>query len=112
MNDLTKYITDAITTGQNLGFPYQGLTRMVTPYLLGETNDGRLVLHGFQFGGESSRGPIETPEQGGWRFFYLNELSVLNAGPGQAYPLDLAKAELEVYKAPKFISTVLALRPR
>lgn len=96
-----------------LQFPYQGLERQVCPYLLGKTKDDRLVLQGFQFGGQTSKGEILAPEFGGWRFFYLDEMpGAMVLGPGPWYPAPVQKAEgRPAYVPPKFITVVLALTP-
>ncbi len=92
-------------------FMYQGMIRKACPHLLGITKDNRMVCHGYQFGGGSSKGEV-TPETGGWRFFYLDEISEISFGdPAVWYPGDLKKSEVE-YKPPAFIIQILVVAPR
>jgi hypothetical protein len=113
MNDnfkaLIEHVGTAVCGGLNLGIQYQSLQRSVTPHLLGETRDGRYVLHGFQFDGMTSKGRIIDPAYGVWRWFYLDEIEALATGAGPSYPLGLQKSEPE-YEAPAFIVSVLAAR--
>lgn len=106
---LVKHVATAIEKGLNLGVQYQGLSRLVTPWLLGETRDTRTVLHAFQFGGMTSSGAIADPSQGVWRWLYLDEFEGLAAGAGPAYPMGLQKSE-EEFQAPAFITQVIAVR--
>lgn len=108
---VTDTIREAITLGHNLGISYKKYLRAVTPHLLAETNDGRLVMQGFQFGGDSSKGRIPGPDFGEWRWFYLEDVAAANHYRGPAYPLTLAKTETE-YKPPGFIKQILVMRKR
>ena len=107
--ELAKHLKGFIEAGWNVSINYQGKPRELTPYLLGQTKDNRIVLHGFQYGGESSKGPVASPEQGGWRFFYLDQIDGLWAGPGPQFPETLVKSEGD-YKPPAFIVMVMANR--
>ncbi len=106
---LVKHVTVAIQKGFNLGVQYKGLSRLVTPHLLGETRDGRIVLQAFQYGGATSKGVINNPSEGGWRYLYLDEFEGLAAGEGPSYPQDLQKNE-GPYQPPDFITGILAMR--
>jgi hypothetical protein len=108
MSELAKHLIAAIEKRQNVGITYQGRQRLVTPYMLGENNTGYLVLQGYQYGGESSKGPIESPDKGGWRYFYLQDITSLAVGDGPEFPQGLAKNE--DYAPPTFITAVLASR--
>ena len=104
-SNMTK-LTEAIRNKTPVSFYYQNTLRKVCPHLLGVTADERLVLHGYQYGGESSKGQV-TPESGGWRFFYLDLFEMTTLDPGGAwYPEQLKKAE-GPYQPPKFIAQVL-----
>lgn len=105
-------IIQAIQERRPLQFPYQGHVRIVCPYMLGETTATKgLVLHAYQYAGEGSKGPIKSPEAGSWRFFYLSELEsgIGILPPGTWYPPALQKAEDKPYKAPAFVTKILAL---
>jgi len=94
-------------------FRYQGHPRTYCPHMLGVANDGRVVVHAFQFGGGSSKGPV-TAEKGAWRFFYVgpdmgdvSEVARINTVPSW-YPESLAKSD-QPYQPPKFIAKVIAV---
>lgn len=107
---LIKCLSEAITTGLNIGVQYKGFQRFCTPHLLAETQDGRLVLQAFQYGGSSSKGPVDA-SNGGWRWLYIDEMDALAVGAGTSYPVDLQKAEGS-YAPPAFIVQILAMRNR
>jgi len=109
MVGLVDTLIDAIKQKISLKILYQGYIRDVSPYLLAESQKGSLVLHCFQFGGDSSQGPI-TVETGSWRFLYLDKLEFLSSAldPNCWYPQKLAKAEGE-YRPPPFIARVIAI---
>lgn len=106
----------AIETKRAVAFQYGGHERQVCPHLLAKTKDNRIVLHGFQFAGQGSKGPIPSPEEGTWRFFYLDQMDggqTLEVRRSNWYPPTLAKAEDgEAYKPPKFVTDVIAIAPR
>ena len=107
----------AIETKRSIHFKYGGHDRAICPYLLAKTNDGRMVVHGFQFAGQGSKGPIQSPEAGAWRFFYLDQMDAgqeVEVRRSNWYPPSLQKSEdiVEVYKPPKFVAQVIALAPR
>lgn len=106
--DLVEYLKVAIEDEMNIEVLYTGFKRVATPHSLAETRDGRVVLHCYQFGGDSSKGPV-TPESGGWRWLYLEQIESLAIGPGPTYPstMNLNKA---TYEPPQFIKSVLAMR--
>jgi hypothetical protein len=106
---LTSLITSMIEAKLSGCMTYQGHLREFSPYLLGVTKDGRLVLHAFQYGGASSKGPI-TPQNGAWRFFYLDEIEDPITPGGDWYPKDFQKSEGD-YRPPAFIATILAVTP-
>lgn len=108
MKELILNITRAITNKLPIAVFYKGDTRDICPHLLGETKDGRLVVHGFQFGGGSSKGPV-TPETGSWKYFYVDEIEGNGfIVPGEWLPTGLAKTEGD-YVPPAFIATVVAM---
>lgn len=114
---LIEWMSKAVEQKQLLKFEYQGFMREVCPHLLGVSKEGRLVLHAFQHAGSSSTGSVASPEEGNWRFFYLDQIPahqiVWNLGPGNWYPPKLAKTEAgKEYVPPRFIATVLALHPK
>lgn len=104
-------IAKAIENRRALIISHSGFTRKVCAHLLGETADGRTVIHAFQYGGKSSKGDI-TLKNASWRFFYINDIEALAASPtNEWYPLDLAKNE-EEYVPPAFVAKVVALAGR
>jgi hypothetical protein len=52
---------------------YQGHRREFCPHVLG-TKAGKARVLVFQFGGETSHGPIVSPQDGDWRCFEVAEL--------------------------------------
>jgi hypothetical protein len=102
----------SIENRRAIRFLYQGHVRYMCPHLLAKTKDDRLVVHGFQFAGASSRGEIATPEHGSWRFFYLDQVEDLRRAETQNwYPAQLKKSE-GPYRPPAFIAEVLAIIPQ
>ena len=112
--NLIELLKVAVESRCRVTMKYDGKVREICPHLLGETKDKGLVVHAFQFGGETGDGTITSPEKGGWRFFYLNKIEggLSLDGEGTAwYPDDLlAKTEEppKPYVQPKFITRVLA----
>lgn len=109
--ETARYIDHAIQNGVGLKFVYNGFERHVCPHMLGLSKDDRLVVHAFQYAGGDSKGGIERPEQGSWKFFYLDtfESQPLPLHPVNGwYPKDLKKAEGE-YKPPKFVKQIISL---
>lgn len=111
---LLKHVTEAIGTDMNLGIQYGGLSRLCTPWLLGQSADGRHVLHVFQWGGMTRDGAITHPSRGVWRWLYLDKFEGLSSGRGPVHPAlqPLEKADDAEWKKPAFIQTVIALRQR
>lgn len=112
MNPFLDFFVDAVEKQIPIRFSYQDHARFVCPFLLGKTAEGKLVLHAFQFAGSSSQGTVASPEQGQWRFFYLDQIhSNVDADETADrpwYPANLAKREDE-YTPPKFIREVVAI---
>ena len=110
MDLIPDVMMEAVKTRVPVTFKYQGHLRYVCPFLVGRTADNKLVLHGYQYGGSGSKGPIEHPELGQWRYFYLEDVpSVMLDHPGVWYPPIIAKSETGAYVPPKFIVEVLAI---
>lgn len=110
---MIELLTKAVSNKKVVRFNYDNTERVVCPHLLGNSKKG-LVLQAFQFGGASSDGVVEGPEQGGWRYFYLDRVNYLEVDNDSTewYPVpDLTKAETE-YKPPKFITEVIVAAPR
>lgn len=107
-----QYLIEQIQNRRSGSMTYSGLNRLYSPHMLGITNKGQLVVHAFQYGGDSSDGAVD-PSAGSWKFFYLNKIEALfPLGPMEPwFPADLVKSETP-YTAPKFIAKVLALAPR
>lgn len=101
-----QFLSDCMKSRMPVVLGYQKAQRQVCPHLLGKTKDGRIVLQGFQFGGGTSKGPIASPEQGQWRYFYLDEISfaATNTDLTSWYPAEVKKSE----KQSTFIVEVLA----
>jgi len=107
-------LIDAIERRAPVAIRYNGKLRYICPYMLGETGQKGHVLHAFQFAGETRNGLIGNPEDGAWRFFYLDKVEgwlVLPKEQWGWYPENLAKAEGE-YRPPPFVTKVLALNRR
>lgn len=111
---LVRYIELSISQKLPFSVMYQGHKRFVCPHLLGENAAGRLVLHAFQYAGGSSKGEIESPEKGEWRFLYLDGFESFPEGAWSEWlPAGLKKSDVEEkYVPPKFIVRVLAICPR
>jgi hypothetical protein len=110
-------LKSAVETKRQVSFKYGGFSRRVCPHMLAKTTDGRILLHGFQFAGQGSKGPIESPELGSWRYFYLDQFDAgqeLEVSRGNWYPPQLAKSEdiVQTYKPPKNAAEIIALTPR
>jgi hypothetical protein len=111
MDQNTQIIHDAVQNKTPIALSYGGQFRYLCPHMLGYTAKG-LVVHAYQFGGDTSKGPIVDPSDGEWRYLYLNkiegEIFVAFKG-GEWYPVqDLSKSE-DTYKPPAFVLKVLAL---
>lgn len=104
----------AIRSKQSCSVGYKGKPRVFSPHMLAKTAPregkgvGRLVVHGFQFGGAGSKGDV-TPETGGWRYFYLDEMDDVVAFAGDSwYPVVDPTLEKKEYTTPAFIEKVIA----
>ena len=93
---------------------YGNLFRYVCPHMLGTTKDKGIVLHGYQYKGDTSSGTITDPLKGEWRFFYATKMQGVTVLPqGEWYPApDLLKSEPDAYKPPAFVTKVYALAKR
>jgi DNA-damage-inducible protein D len=69
---LEDVITKAINNKQILEFNYKGNTRIVEPYVVGETSKGKYTLLSIQTGGYSSSGKLPD-----WRMFELDKIEDL-----------------------------------
>lgn len=109
-------LLNAIRDKKSCSVSYKGKVRIFSPHMLAKTHpiegkaEGRLVVQGFQFGGAGSKGDV-TPETGGWRYFYLDEMSdaIVVAKEGDKwYPESSEALEKKEYIPPAFIAKVLA----
>lgn len=104
----------AIRSKESCAVTYQGKRRVFSPHMLakthpkGESTEGRLVVHAYQWGGAGSKGEV-TPETGGWRYFYLDEMNDSVAFAGDSwYPVPNEELEKKERMTPAFIETVIA----
>lgn len=84
MTPTYQLIRNALLNAQQVVFTYQGLPREVCPHVLGY-KDGREKVLVFQFGGQSSRGPIGA---GQWRCLFLDEVSNVTVRDGDWHSMD------------------------
>jgi len=63
---------------------YQGYRREFCPHILG-TKAGKARVLAYQFGGETSGGPIASPHAGEWRCFEVDKLVDLELREGEWY---------------------------
>lgn len=85
-------------------FGYQGMNRVVAPFMVGLTKDDRIVVQALQFAGSTSKGTVLKPEP---RFFYLDTFDTDPEPSDKSWPsFDLRKTE---YVPPKFVAQVLGL---
>jgi hypothetical protein len=109
---LINTLQKAIETKSPVAFFYEKKIREVCAYLLGDTAKG-LVIHAYQYGGESSKGRITNPDQGSWKYFYFDKIEKpVILSDKVWWPIRvLTKGEIleESYTPPKFITKVVAL---
>lgn len=79
LDQKTAVIRDAINTGKQIHFTYQGHRRETCPHVLGTTDNVWRTLV-WQFGGTSSKGPQSIPN---WRDIPLLEVTDLSAHEGE-----------------------------
>jgi hypothetical protein len=83
-------VDSAIGHHITIQFSYQNRERVVCPYLLAKTTDGRFVCHGLQIAGNTSKGALLTPE---FRYFYLENFDTVPMASLAPYYPPLIKAE-------------------
>lgn len=66
---MVSVLEDAIRSRRVVTFHYDGLPRIVEPFLIGTTTAGRPALRGFQTGGGSQSGRVP-----GWHLFSLDKI--------------------------------------
>ncbi len=100
----------AIIERSCISLRYQAHLRLMCPYILGRTSDGRPQLLAYQYGGESSSGLGKVGSPDNWRCVAVEKLSdvKLIAGrwitpPGHAQPQScVAVVEFDVNKPHTF----------
>jgi hypothetical protein len=78
LDEKIAVIRDAVETGKQVHFTYQGHLRETCPHVLGTTDNVWRALV-WQFGGTSSKGPQSIPN---WRDIPLADISDLTAQEG------------------------------
>ena len=103
---MVSILEDAIARKAGVEF-FSTYQRQVSPHLLGLGKDGRVVLQAYQYGGETSSGPVKEPNQGGWRYFYLDEMSphISTLPTAKWYP----EGEIKKSEKKSFITKVIAV---
>lgn len=69
-------LSRAIAMRQVVTFSYDGLPRVVEPFLLGTTTAGRLALRGYQTEGGSKSGIVP-----GWHLFSIDKIVGISMSP-------------------------------
>jgi hypothetical protein len=86
---VTSYdlLRDAVVGRRQVRAVYDGLPREFCPHVLG-TKEGEAHCLAYQFGGESSAGPITPGATGNWRCFVVTRLTQvsLQDGPWHTAP--------------------------
>jgi hypothetical protein len=83
---LTDLICEAIACKRLLQFIYQNHERVVEPHLLGRASSGHDIVSGYFV-----RGYSESQQEPGWRFYKLNDVTLLSMlderfpGPREGY---------------------------
>ena len=73
---MVSVLEDAIRSRRVVTFHYDGLPRIVEPFLIGTTTAGRPALRGFQTGGGSQSGRVP-----GWHLFSLDKIVGITMPP-------------------------------
>jgi hypothetical protein len=112
MAHLIESIKSAIEHEQICIFMLNDQLRLVIPYMLGDTKDGRMVLHGIQLDSSVSIDDVDGQLVAGqWGFFYLDRIQsgvqVMPSSFRVAHVVARFQAE-GFYQAPKFVTTVFA----
>ncbi len=83
---VTSYglLRDAVVKRRQVRAVYDGLPREFCPHVLG-TKDGEAHCLGYQFGGQSSAGPITPGSTGNWRCFVVAKLTHVSLQEGPWY---------------------------
>lgn len=79
LDEKIAVIRDAVETGKQIHFTYQGHRRETCPHVLGTTDNVWRALV-WQFGGTSSKGPMSIPN---WRDIPLADISDLTTQAGE-----------------------------
>jgi len=104
-----KILSFAVENKKNVQFVYDGAIREVCPHLLGRTKDDCFVTHCFQYRSRTKTGDILNPENGSWKYFYLQKMSDLVSVPTDGwYPEDLP-IRIKEYSPPAFIQEIIAI---
>ncbi|UXY50124.1 hypothetical protein [Stenotrophomonas maltophilia] len=81
-------VRQAILDKHQITAVYDGYYREMCPHAIGEKNGKEQALF-YQFGGETSKGPIKDPtSRNNWRCLELSKLSNVAAVPGTWYSAD------------------------
>lgn len=74
---MEETICSAIGSSQCLEFEYEGHRRVVNPFILYRTEDGKTLIEGAQVGGTSDSGSMPY-----WRSFHLDKISSIEETEG------------------------------
>ncbi len=81
-----QIIRDAIINCHQVTGYYGGFYREFCPYRLGQDDGGEYRVFAYQFGGQTSKGPIvSVGSRENWRCFKLMDISDLQSRPGTWY---------------------------
>ena len=80
-------IRAAIVAKQQVVATYNGFTREMSPHAIGRKNGAEQALF-FQFGGDSSKGPITHDDKNNWRCLTLSSLRDVEVRDGEFHTFD------------------------
>jgi len=83
-----ELVREAIETKQHVTAEYKGLKREMCPHVIGTNDYGRTQALFYQFGGESSSGPILEGSTANWRCIPIDGLDNVSVQPGEWYTAD------------------------
>jgi len=79
-----ELLREAIVGRKQVAATYKGYRRLMCPHVIG-TKEGRAQCLFYQFGGESSSGPVRPGSRAGWRCIPVEELRDLEIRDGGSW---------------------------